>query len=63
MKNYTDQTTTLTLVLDKKEAYWLHSVMQNSLWGPDYSETLEDKAMRTKFFEATQQPITNLFAQ
>ena len=48
------QTTTVTLVLNEKEAQWLNGVMQNPLWDQTpLTESKEDSSMRIKFFEAT----------
>jgi hypothetical protein len=56
MQNTTKQSVEVTLVLDEKEADWLHGVMQNPLHGqsPD-DESPEDAEMRIKFFLATKQ--------
>lgn len=48
------QTTTITLVLNEKEAHWLNGVMQNPLRDQTpLTESKEDSSMRIKFFEAT----------
>lgn len=48
------QTTTVTLVLNEKEAQWLNGVMQNPLRDQTpLTESEEDSSMRIKFFEAT----------
>lgn len=48
------KSTTITLVLNEKEAQWLHEVMQNPLWGQTpTTESEEDFEMRVTFFEAT----------
>lgn len=48
------QTTTVTLVLNEKEAHWLNGVMQNPLRDQTpLTESEEDSSMRIKFFEAT----------
>jgi len=48
------QTTTITLVLNEKEAQWLNGVMQNPLRDQTpLTESEEDSSMRIKFFEAT----------
>lgn len=47
----------LTLVLDKDEADWLHTAMQNPLNGAHPAdEHIADAAMRHRFFEATKTP-------
>lgn len=56
MQSTIQQSVTVTLVLSKEEADWLHVVMQNPLHNHSpATEPLKDAEMRRKFFLATQQ--------
>lgn len=57
MKVSKEQIFQITLVLNKEEATWLHSIMQNPLHGqsPDEEDTM-DAVLRHRFFDATRPP-------
>lgn len=55
MEALLENTYKLTLVLNQKEAEWLHGVMQNPLHNQHPAdEAILDAMMRKKFFDATQ---------
>lgn len=48
----TENVVKVTMVLDEKEAQWLHNYMQNPACEPD-RESVDDRNMRMRFFNAT----------